>query len=328
MKNDSVKCTICPVCDASTNDAMEYPYHRNEANIHLPRSSSCFDGTSVFVCQSCKTGFTAQVLKNEEIDSYYAKMYESITQEAKKSLAHTAFPELNARFLSQCFFLKSFVDLKDGIKILEIGSSSAGALPALSLFCRPRYFYFDNIESKIIKSYGGERLGNFATEAELRKKIPPASIDLIYMSHSLEHINPIELGSFLSAIVKILTPGGVFFAEVPDELPAEGETSFMAPHTLFFNASSLEKLFSRFGLTPKIISQFGVPTAKTHAAILQAPCEGHNVRRSLKLRAIESAVGRKIVRWVLYDRLVRGAFRNLRTPYSPIPYLRIIGVKE
>ena len=76
-------------------------------------------------------------------------------------------------------------------------------------------------------------------------KIKKTHFDIIYSSHSLEHVVDIE--ATIKTIYKLLKPGGYFFVEVPnceDKNTLNGGVDYQihVPHTYYFKREFFEKL--------------------------------------------------------------------------------------
>jgi hypothetical protein len=155
-------------------------------------------------------------------------------------------PHLSGRYFSQVLYLRNLLDIPQHLEVLEIGSNITSVLPALSLLSKKiDFYYFDQVDSPIIKKFGGQRIGSFARPESISKKFKENSLDLIHMSHTLEHINPSSLQNMLEKCVRTLKVGGYIFIEVPFQLELE---NFHPPHTLFFSKKGLAFLFKNIGL--------------------------------------------------------------------------------
>lgn len=98
-----------------------------------------------------------------------------------------------------------------------------------------------NIEpSEIPKSYNS-RWQHYKSISEL----DDSSIDLLYSSHSMEHVQ--DISSFKSEVKRVLRPGGLLFFEVPNaENPLNGamNNKIDIPHTYYFKKSFFNSWFS------------------------------------------------------------------------------------
>lgn len=76
-------------------------------------------------------------------------------------------------------------------------------------------------------------------------EVPANSIDLIYGSHSLEHVHNID--SFLATIKHIARPKAWVFWEVPncsDARPGQNKNRFAPPHTYYFTSKFFQSVYS------------------------------------------------------------------------------------
>lgn len=74
------------------------------------------------------------------------------------------------------------------------------------------------------------------------KKLPNLNFDVIYSSHSLEHVS--DLKETLSGLLAISSQNTIFFFEVPDgELDAKAGRP-VAPHTYYFKEQFFELIFT------------------------------------------------------------------------------------
>ena len=121
--------------------------------------------------------------------------------------------------------------------IVNFGAGHAGA---------SNLFWFDgfdviNVEpSEIPKSYNSRWTQHLSIS-----ELDDSSVDLIYGSHSLEHVQ--DILSFKSEVKRILKPGGVLFFEVPNaEHPSNGamKNKIDVPHTYYFKKTFFSSWFN------------------------------------------------------------------------------------
>ena len=156
-----------------------------------------------------------------------------IKKKIKKIKSRTG---LTRRFWSQIQYFVNHSTLFKNIKILEIGPNLYGMVPTIKVFQKKfKYFYYENLE---VQSDHDEiiRLGDYWNP--FKDKLP--KIDLIWMSHSLEHIIPNHLTQVIKSFYNSLSKGGKIFIEIPNDI--ENKT-FHIPHTIFFEVEGLIKLF-------------------------------------------------------------------------------------
>jgi hypothetical protein len=320
----------CVFCSSKAPmESRDYGTPRIPKGVTWP-TSHCFQGKSLAVCAECRGAFVRQPMQDEDISAFYSAIYDP---RARRPPRVSDFHELNARFLSQALYLKTFLDLRDGTRILELGPNLVSALPALSLFCRPRYYYFDQVDSEIISRYGGKRLGPYASGAEIVRKCGREQLDLVYASHSLEHVNPSNLGELLEGAFTALAPGGHFFFEVPDDLSIN---LLLVPHTLFFTEASMRQLLARHGFEIVNLAHWGgMPTragvAQPDSDISVSPSNRvsppGNLRAALRNLLLGIPFVERMVRPLRLQRGLMLAMKRLPTPYEPTPYFRVIARK-
>jgi hypothetical protein len=235
----AVNCNICN----QKESAKPYLDYVKSPTIPEDVCVDTFTEKKIYICESCESCFVYPSINNDELDDFYLTLYKGYPQ--KISLYHRLMPHSNGRYFSQVLYLKNFLDMSQCMQVLEIGSNITSLLPALSLLSNKIDFhYFDQVESPIIKKFGGKRVGSFAEPESISKKFRENSLDLIHMSHTLEHINPSSLQNMLKKCVRTLKVRGYIFIEVPFQLELE---NFYPPHTLFFSTKGLSTLFEGIG---------------------------------------------------------------------------------
>lgn len=323
-----VSCIFCLATESLTS--RQYGVAELPEGVTWP-SSHCFQGKTLAVCSHCGGAFVHERMKDEDISAFYSAIYDA--RHVGRAPKMTDLNELNARFFSQSLYLKTFIHLKDGMRVLELGPNVVSSLPALSLFCRPEYHYFDQVDSTIIARYGGRRLGSYASGAEIVRKLGEDSLDLVYASHSLEHVNPSSLDELVKGVSSAIVPGGHFFFEVPDDLSIN---IVLVPHTLFFTEVSLRMLLERHGFEIVHLGRWGSPAGASPAHAARPDCMvdiGVSRRGSLikdLLRRMLHAMPflEKSVRPLRLQRALMLTLRTLPTPYESTPFFRVIARKR
>ncbi len=172
-----------------------------------------------------------------------------------------------------------------------------------------------------MKNNGAIQLANYFHP----EKISIPKVDLIWMSHSLEHIHPKLFTDTLKKIYDSLNVGGYFFVEVPDNLK---ENIFNFPHTLFFYESTLKNIIEKNGF--KIISSQSIEKAeKTKLQVdTKNVIKKNDVTKNFSLIKII----KKFIKIFLSNDfkkklLLFYAVKNLNGPYSERPNIRVIAQK-
>ena len=154
----------CPCC-GNENGFNSVPYDVNPSEHKW--SYNCFSDKSLSVCAVCGTYFTREIILDDELNEFYSNIFDGQEDVGFNPLDKFEF---TPRFLSQVLFLKTHLELFDGIKVLEIGPNSTGVLPTLLLFCKPLYYYFEQSEYPAITYFGGKRLGEYYSQDNFRKQ--------------------------------------------------------------------------------------------------------------------------------------------------------------
>ena len=226
----------CFLCKGNSLQ-IKYFYHNQNIN---SESNEYFDKkNNIYSCEKCKISYCDDV-STENLNKYY----ETLDKKSSK-ISHNQFKEFNSRFFSQVLYFINHCHLKPNIKVLEIGPNSQGILPSLKIFQNKiTYYYFDQVELDH-KYEDIHKLGNFWIPQE--KELP--KVDLIWMSHSLEHVHPEQLINVLESFYECLNECGRIFIEIPYDIK---NNDFIIPHTLFFETEGIVNLFKKFKF--KIVS--------------------------------------------------------------------------
>ncbi len=299
-----MKCFLCQ----SSNVAQKYIYGPGTFS---QESKEYFQNVKILTCDDCQISFCENI-RRENLDKYYEKTQKKIQEVSNR------FKEFNSRFFTQVLYFINHANLKKDINVLEVGPNNLGILPTLKIFQKKiKYYYFDQVELKhdhkeIFK------LGNYFSPEN--KNLP--MVDLIWMSHSLEHIFPDDLIKVLSSFYKALNKNGKIFIEIPNDIKMK---TFNVPHTLFFNKKSLAKLFGQLNF--KIIAYSEINSSEEYNMENRSIKE--NKDSSSKIPLINKIY--LFLQKFLPDYFVKKfAFKNfvLNGPYTNLPIIRLIVEKK
>ncbi len=168
-----------------------------------------------------------------ELNEYYSSLY--------WDSRHEKIYGANMRDLVHFAILEEFIPkyLSTGNVFLNFGAGHGG----ISNLCWLKGMEVVNVESSSIPNFYTER---WKTVKEINQ-IENNSVDLIYGSHSLEHIQNID--KFKAQVSRVLKPGGFMFWEVPNaDCPSNGAQKGQVdvPHTYYFETNFFEKWFSNY----------------------------------------------------------------------------------
>ncbi|WP_415284851.1 hypothetical protein [Candidatus Pelagibacter sp. Uisw_130] len=226
----------CPVCNKS-NLKQKYKYEKRNEKF-LDNNQFINFNNKILTCEDCDLSFNSDV-SIKDLDHFYSKI--NIIDKQKK-IIRQKFSEFNSRFFSQVLYYLQFFKIKKNCSILEIGPNRYGISKTIKIFEKEiNYYYFDAAtiepENKVVK------LGDYYYP--LKSKLP--KLDLIWMSHSLEHLHPELLVATFRHFHESLDNDGKIFIEIPDEL--NPLLKIIIPHTLFFTKQSIYKVFDKLGFS-------------------------------------------------------------------------------
>ena len=169
----------------------------------------------------------------DELNDYYSSFYWEPNKKAKK--IHGA----NSRDFLHYNLLKEYIpqELSHGKVFLNFGAGHGG----ISHLCWLNGMIVVNVEPSLLPKFYEERWDSYADISEIEDD----SIDLIYGSHSLEHVQDIE--KIKEEFRRVLKPNGLLFWEVPN---ADNEDNgsqhgrIDIPHTYYFKVDFFKKWFS------------------------------------------------------------------------------------
>tara|TARA_B110000858_G_scaffold181985_1_gene220949 strand:+ start:16903 stop:17976 length:1074 start_codon:yes stop_codon:yes gene_type:complete len=295
----------CLACKNYEDQPQEFSFQ--DATIH---KLTDFDEMKILVCSNCGLGVVNQQIDSAILNDYYNSTYGGKTK--KFALSDMENPlgthSIDFRSLSQLTLINNFIELDESTAILEIGSGKGDFYTALKNL---------NIKSKYItyepQKEAQEKLQNIGIETINKSFEPDESVekeeqyDLIVMSHCLEHFHPDSVENTISAINRMLKPGGYFFCEVPNadllKYPNAGER--VVPHLTFFSTRSLEYLLSKHNFEINFLKTCGN---------LQAGKNANEDKKRSKARGMyqfsKDTDNGRILRNVYYDNYLREQSRK------------------
>lgn len=219
---------LCIFCSEEVED--NFYFYKNNPNVSSEILADLnLSKLKIFKCNNCNISYCSNVTESQ-LDNFYKKIFD------ERKINKSEKSGFNKRFFSQMLYFINHSKLFKNIRILEIGPNQHGIVPTIKIFQKKfKYYYYENLK---IQSNNGEivKLGDYWNP--FKDKLP--EIDLIWMSHSLEHIIPEHLTQVIKSFYNALSEGGKIFIEIPNDIEAE---KFTMPHTLFFKTEGLIKLF-------------------------------------------------------------------------------------
>tara|TARA_B100000965_G_scaffold406839_1_gene449448 strand:- start:15978 stop:16904 length:927 start_codon:yes stop_codon:yes gene_type:complete len=274
----------------------------------------------ILSCLDCGLVFCANI-SIVELDNYYKAVNSFLddeNQKEKSKIKNENWAPFNSRFFSQFMYFKQYVGLDKISSVLEIGPSSQGILPTIKFFKKKiKYYFIDQINSKSMIKNGGIHIGTYFDP----EKINLPSVNLIWMSHSLEHIHPDLFINTLKKIYEALSIGGIFFIEVPDNLK---EKKFYFPHTLFFYEKTLTNILKKNGF--KIISSQSLEKVSVEEKNVNSE-NTFSKKNNFLIKVVKKFIKIFLPENLRQRFLLFYAVKNLNGHYSERPNIRIIAQK-
>ena len=247
----------CPACSVENDQPKRFGYTPTTID-----KLQLFDERSILYCESCGFGMIEKDVDPDVLQTYYSSDYSGKAKkqiDTKVSDNRTKY-SFDVRSLSQLALIRQYVDIHSRPTIVEIGAGTGDFLFSLrQAKFNGRYIAFEPQEQSFqcLQGLGGEvERQVFTYQGAIKYK---DSVDLVVMSHSLEHFNPGEIGGILNAIQTMLRKDGIFFCEVPnanlDLYPNAGER--VVPHLSFFSIDSLRNFLDGSGMKVVFLNACG-----------------------------------------------------------------------
>jgi SAM-dependent methyltransferase len=166
-----------------------------------------------------------------ELNEYYSSVYWG----SRNGKNHG----VSARDLVHYNIIKKYIPqvLMKGNVFLNFGAGHGG----ISNLCWLDEMQIVNVEPSLLPDFYENRWKTYANISE----VEDSTVDIIYGSHSLEHVQDIE--EFKREVKRVLKPSGFLFWEVPNaEWPGNGAQKGRVdiPHTYYFKADFFNRWFS------------------------------------------------------------------------------------
>lgn len=226
----------CPICNENEFTYMDYL----KAPSQDDWTFDCFKNKTLSTCKNCNFTFTTQLFEEGSLSKFYNNLYSDSKLEPFKAYENYEF---SSRSFSHVNFIKTNIDLRDNMNILEIGPNQNGMIASFRLYCKPNYFYYEQLDFPVLNHYGGLRLGEYFSKKAISSLEPDKKMDLIVLSHVFEHFEPQHLNRDVEAIKFALKLNGC----VSIEVPLQTFDSMHGPHTQFFNVKNMSLLFEKHG---------------------------------------------------------------------------------
>ncbi len=230
---------VCPICNS--NNTKQSAAYRGDHD--------CFKNMNLIYCQDCTLTFASPMPDMHELREFNHEYFHSAHGGKAKDTISKAFFSAIARI--RVATISKYLGAAEGRvkRVLEFGPGD-GYLANIWQEKHPQTTYLALETDKSCHSKLQDMNITLIDEDELDNL---RNIDLIIMSHVLEHVT--DPGEFLLKAFKTLNVGGAIFIEVPclDFL----HKNLDEPHLLFFDKKSMEVLLETTGFKTVYMGYYG-----------------------------------------------------------------------
>ena len=228
----SKSCQVCAgnlICEASYLDNYGH---------------ALFQDKIMLVCQECGFGQIYPEIEKHDLNDFYENFWRSEESPAFLDFGEWALSKnvLDPRSISQLLLGAQYLKNKQEYSFMDIGPgigwsfiSAQHILGNVRLFtielCREAKEYYTKYLDKITIA------NNFGEIKE--------NMDVILMSHSLEHFDIHDIDELLINIHSVLADNGILIVEVPNETKMPYRNNH-TPHLSFFSLESLRALVAKY----------------------------------------------------------------------------------
>lgn len=252
----SVQHEKCKVC--SHTDMVVFPY---------PSLNKMFRYSYVYGCKNCGISY----LKKSSVDigEYYSAEYAKSNRRDRNVEPEIYFTSEHEATVSKYFkrvyrhisYIKDIFDKKIN-NVLDFGSGPGYFLYAIDAI--NKYAIEPDTLSKKYLDFIGAKLVDL-------KELDNRCMDIVYASHSLEHLYIEDIKNIMSDFIRVLDDNGIFLAEVPcGNILRHNIYTKHDPHTIFFTMESMEIILKKAGFLS--IRFFG-PGKKSQTNTIRKDCQ-------------------------------------------------------
>lgn len=229
--------TYCPICKSEKLRKIEY---RNPW-------SDLFEKKSLILCDNCGFGHMDPKVDSDELLTFYKDTYRSKGSphytDFSKYMPHPPFKR--ARSISQILLGLQYLPYKKEYNYLDLGAGLGKSFISAKEVIPNNVNLHAIEEDKEAKKYYHQHIDKNITIYKSLSEVN-AAMDVVLMSHSLEHFDIEDIPKLLSDIYSTLNENGIMIIEVPHadlrDAYFEENRAKDTPHLCFFSLESLKQL--------------------------------------------------------------------------------------
>ncbi|MDB2469173.1 class I SAM-dependent methyltransferase [Alphaproteobacteria bacterium] len=256
----------CSICKKSSFFTIDYK------NTWSP----LFENKKILVCKTCGFGQIFPKISSDLIIDFYNTVYRS-----KASPHYVDFTKyipapfvFRGRSLSQFLLSLQFLAPKEKYQILDVGAGLGRSFISAKELLQDKFIFYAIEQDTAAIHYYNRFLPGINVCQDFSGF--NGTLDLIIMSHSLEHFDITDMPKLFSNIHIALSNDGIVMIEVPH---ADLRSSYYkeirfkdTPHLSFFSVDSLKKLVMAHGFDVCFLDTAGMPIESA----FQTPMLGKN----------------------------------------------------
>ena len=286
---------FCHICDESELFKIDFK------NTWSP----LFENKQIIVCKTCGFGRIDPRINTEKITDFYSKTYRAKgSPHYVNFLTVTPSPFIfRARSFAQLLLAFQYLKPKQHYNILDIGAGLGNSYITATEIFGDNFDFFAMEEDKAATSYYKRQFPRINVSKDFSQL--ECRMDLIILSHSLEHFDFVDMRQLFADIHRALVDDGIVMIEVPHadfRNTLYREIRFKdTPHLSFFSLDSLQKLVRVYGFETCFLDTAGMAIEATFSSVSSDPSS----LKSLFKKVIRKIWGHRYFSNFVYQQLLR-----------------------
>lgn len=253
-----------------------------------------FDRMEIRFCERCGFGECEPEPDRDQVDAFYETTFREVVGERASAHGFSVPPVLDRRASAQILLGLQFSQFQVGDTFMDFGAGGGAGLHAAGQILPSARLAAVELSSGATEAY--QSLYGAKNYRDLEDAIGDGLRPKMFlMSHSLEHIRRSDVLAFLSSVLRFLSPGGVFVAEVPhlDMRIHHDRRVHDDPHLLFFSKESLRAVVEQSGFSVVFVESCSYEYEKWWASTRaggqgRSPESGGSLRRRLLKKVLDA----------------------------------------